>query len=148
MLYAAEHTNPDIILHLGDNVSDAQNLSRQLPNTIMYIVKGNCDYSDKGEIELLLTLDSKKVFMTHGHTYGVKSGLTMLIERARQLEADIVLYGHTHRAALNREHKLWLLNPGQMERHDKSLTASYGIVTIEDGSLECGIEVLPTNVNL
>ena len=148
MIYAAEQTAPDIILHLGDHISDAQRLSKQLPKTIIYIVKGNCDYDDKGKNELFLTLEGIKILMTHGHTYGVKSGLAMLIDRARQLDAGIVLYGHTHRAALHREYKLWLMNPGQMERHDSILSASYGIVNIENGSLECGIEMLPADADL
>jgi len=143
MRYAAGQTKPDAILHLGDHISDAQKLSRQLPKTKVYMVKGNCDFRGKEENELFLTLGGVKILMVHGHTYGVKSGLAALIERSRLLGADIALYGHTHRAALNQENGLWLMCPGQMERHDADLLASYGIVTIEDGNIVCGIEMLP-----
>ena len=143
MRYAARQTSPDAILHLGDHISDAQKLSRQLPNSVIYMVKGNCDFQTKGQDELFLIQGNVKILMTHGHTYGVKRGLADLIERARQLGADLALYGHTHRAALRQENGLWLMCPGQMERHDDGLMASYGVVAIEDGSFVCGIEMLP-----
>ena len=143
MRYAAGQTDSDAILHLGDHINDAQKLRQQLPKKTFYMVKGNCDFQNNGKNELFLILEGVKILMTHGHTYGVKRGLGDLIERARQLGADLTLYGHTHRAALRQENGLWLMCPGQMERHDNSLAASYGIVTIEDGSFECGIEMLP-----
>ena len=143
MQYAAGKTKPDVILHLGDHISDAQKLCQQLPGVVVYMVKGNCDFQANGKNELFLTLEGVKVFLTHGHTYGVKSGLTALTERALQLGADIALYGHTHRAAVRHECGLWLMCPGQMERHDNHLSASYGIVSIEAGSFNCGIEMLP-----
>ena len=145
MRYAVEQTNPDVILHLGDHIRDAQKLCRYFPNTVIYMVKGNCDSLYTAKTELFLTQGNVKILMTHGHTYGVKSGLAALSERAMQLGADIALYGHTHRAAMCVEHGLWLMCPGQMERHDGGLTASYGVVTIEDGRFECGIEMLPSS---
>ena len=143
MRYAADQTNPDAILHLGDHISDAQTLGQQLPNTVFYMVKGNCDPQAVGKDEMFLVIGEVKIFMTHGHRYGVKSGLAALIERARQLGAELVLYGHTHRASVRDERGLWLMCPGQMERHNNRLAASYGIVTIEGGRFECGIEMLP-----
>ena len=143
MRYAANQTNPDAILHLGDFISDAQTLRQEFLSTVFYMVKGNCDFHAAGKDELFLIIGDVRVFMTHGHRYGVKSGLAALIERSRQLGADLSLYGHTHRASVRDERGLWLMCPGQMERHDNSLAASYGIVTIEAGSFECGIEMLP-----
>ena len=143
MQYAAEKIKPDAIVHLGDHISDAQKLNQQLPDKVFYMVKGNCDFQANGKNELFLTLEGVKIFLTHGHTYGVKTGLAALIERARQLDADIALYGHTHRPNVRHERGLWLMCPGQMERHDSRHAASYGIVTIENGNFECGIEMLP-----
>ena len=144
MLCAAEHTSPDAIIHLGDHISDAMKLRAQLPDTTFYMVMGNCDYGAFGENEYFLTLESVKILITHGHMYGVKSGDAALIERARNLGADIVLFGHTHRAVVRNEFGIWFMCPGQMERHDRFFTASYGIVTIEGNSFECGVEKLHT----
>ena len=43
-----------------------------------------------------MQVGKNKLFVTHGHAYGVKSGLGRLAERAKTLGADVVLYGHTH----------------------------------------------------
>ena len=146
MLHAAEQTAPDAIVHLGDHINDAQKLRQLLPDTAFYMVTGNCDFSAGGEIDLFLTFENVKIFMTHGHMYSVKNGIAALIERARQLNADIALYGHTHHALLRNEYGIWLMCPGQMERHDRYVTSSYGIVNIEGGSFECGIEMFNQTV--
>ena len=143
MLFAAKQINPDAIIHLGDHISDARELQMRLPEMICYMVTGNCDSQSSGKSELFLPLEGTNIFLTHGHNYGVKRGLTALKDKARAMGADLALYGHTHRAALQNEHGLWLMCPGQMERHDNVQAASYGIVRIENGSFECGIEVVP-----
>ena len=143
MRYAVGQTSPDAILHLGDHISDAQNLSKQLPQAVIYMVRGNCDFQDFGKNELFLTLGGVKILMTHGHTYGVKSGLSALIDRSWQLGANLTVYGHTHRAGMRQENGMWFMCPGQLERHDNRLSASYGIVNINGGHFECGIEMLP-----
>ena len=142
MHYAAEQTNPDAIVHLGDHIGDAQKLRQRLPDTVFHMVAGNCDLY-AGENELFLTLEGVKILVTHGHKYGVKSGLGILLQRALSLEADLVLYGHTHQASVRHERGLWLMCPGQMERHDKFHSASYGIAIIAGGSIDCGIVALP-----
>ena len=86
----------DGVFFLGDGLRD---LSCCDINNL-YAVKGNCDYFSLGvgdyEDSLTLTLGNKKIFMTHGHRYGVKHGLDSLIYAAAENDADIVLFGHTH----------------------------------------------------
>ena len=142
MRQAVEKTGPDAVLHLGDHLSDAQALSQLLPDLSFYMVRGNCDFYGAGEDDLLLTLRSARVFMTHGHAYGVKRGIDAFIKHARALGVDVALYGHTHRALVRREYGLWIMCPGQMERNGKNSPASYGIVTIENGNVNCEIGAL------
>ena len=140
MQQAAEQTRPDAIMHLGDHIGDARELQRRLPDAVIYTVVGNCDFYTQGEDELLLTLAGKKIYMTHGHIFGVKSGLDSLVKQARRRNADIALFGHTHQALLQQTEGLWLMNPGHMkQQHDRNRAASYGIVTIEGGVIGCGI---------
>jgi putative phosphoesterase len=143
MIQVAEQEKPHAILHLGDHISDAYELQRLLPDTEFHMVKGNCDYSAHEESELLLSLGGVKVFMTHGHIYGVKHDLTALLEEARLKGADLALFGHTHLAMLRQEAGLYIMNPGQMQQHDSLCAASYGIVTIEGGAFKCDIMFLP-----
>ena len=144
MMYAAEKSKPDAIIHLGDHISDAHELQLLFPDTMYYMVKGNCDYG-AGESELLLEFGGVRLYMTHGHIHGVKRGLDELVNAARQKDAALALYGHTHKALIQQLPGLWLMNPGQMERHDSKRPASYGIITIENGSYNCRIEYLPFN---
>jgi len=88
----------------------------------------------------LLTFDGVKIYMTHGHTYGVKNGLHAFIDGARKKGADLALYGHTHQPMIRQTPGMWIMNPGQMERHDSGRAASYGIVTVADGKFDCEIE--------
>ena len=67
-------------------------------------VRGNCD-AEVDDMVLTfpvlikhrrMNLDGLKVFITHGHKYGAKSGYGCLAYRARELDADAVFFGHTH----------------------------------------------------
>lgn len=87
---------PDIIFHLGDMVSDAEDLSCLFPDITIHCVKGNNDFFSKALPDLLLSLDGVNYYLTHGHAFGVKSGIQRLVERGKRLGADFILFGHTH----------------------------------------------------
>ena len=91
---AAKMFEADLVIHLGDHASDAARLSREIEIPVEY-VRGNCDATGAPE-EKLLNLEGKKILITHGHRYHVKSGITELALRMRELDADAALYGHTH----------------------------------------------------
>ena len=139
MRIAVEETNPDAILHLGDHIDDAQKLNQEYPDAVFYMLRGNCDYSNIGKTEMFLTISGVKVFMAHGHTYGVKASLDNFVNEARRLEADVALYGHTHSASVQREFGMWFMCPGQLERNNRIHFASYGIVTIENAMVNCEV---------
>ena len=48
MRRAVEQEKPDQILHLGDVMRDAVELSRSYPNIPLELVPGNCDYAIRG----------------------------------------------------------------------------------------------------
>ena len=90
---------PDAILFLGDGLRDIE--SADVGNIPVYSVCGNCDsYYDAlfGDVadERLIVAGCKRILITHGHKYHVKSVLSVLLQRAKQKNADIVLFGHTH----------------------------------------------------
>ena len=45
MIRAVKREEPDMILHLGDCVVDADALRREFPHITMVNVPGNCDFS-------------------------------------------------------------------------------------------------------
>ncbi|WP_106060916.1 metallophosphoesterase [Clostridium vincentii] len=103
----------DVLIHLGDNSEDIKELTRDFTGDV-YGVSGNCDYSNAYPMEQVLNIMGKKIFLTHGHIYGVKENLNNIYYRANELNADIVLFGHTHENLLKREGEIVFMNPGSI----------------------------------
>lgn len=130
---AIEKEMPDAVLHLGDHKSDAEDLSYAFENIDFYYVPGNCDFSPEAPGCCTLTFDGVRIFMTHGHLFGVKSGLDRLIARGLQENANIVLFGHTHQQLLDQKDSLWVMNPGSFSR------CGYGLIETDNGSFRCSL---------
>lgn len=133
---AIENERPDAVLHLGDHLSDAEDLSFAYQEPDFYYVPGNCDYEPAVRQSLTLELGGVRIFMTHGHLFGVKSGTDVLLSMAKAQGAALALYGHTHVAALQTQSGVTLFNPGTAGRFGRS---SYGLVDIHGGSFSCRI---------
>ena len=128
----------DLIIHLGDGLSEAWRLSDENPELNFVYVRGNCDacdYIDEGVIEVA----EHKLFFTHGHNYYVRSGTDRLFERAKLLECTIALYGHTHISDVKCIDGVHIMNPGSVAAPRGGDGASYGIITINDGKVEMEI---------
>ena len=82
---------PDAIVHLGDFVSDTAGLEALAP---LFCVRGNCDF--RGPVTLTQTWEGAKIFLCHGHVYGVKQSLLQLSLAAREAGCCAALFGHTH----------------------------------------------------
>ena len=131
---AIEKESPDAVVHLGDHLSDAEDLSFAFQEPDFYYVPGNCDYAPTVPPSLTLEFDGVRVFLTHGHLFGVKSGLTRLALEARRVGAQLALFGHTHRALLEEQDGLWLMNPGACGAG----RSDFGeIITDEHGGFTC-----------
>ena len=100
----------DYIVHLGDGSADMKGVFSEFPQKT-YLCRGNCDFA-YGEEELVIQAEGRRIFCCHGHRYGVKSGISRLVARAKQLDCDITLYGHTHRAAAEEIEGVLCINPG------------------------------------
>ena len=90
---AIEKERPDAVLHLGDHLTDAEELSFACQEPDFYYVPGNCDYAPTVPQSLTLEFDDVRVFMTHGHIYGVKRDLTALAGAAKDAGAQLALFG-------------------------------------------------------
>lgn len=107
----------DYIVHLGDTSSDGNLLRKKFPGKTK-VLNGNCDCFYKlGEDEIVLELEGIKIFACHGHEYSVKSTLTQLAQRAKELNCKIALYGHTHESRDDVIDGVTLLNPGSGSRY-------------------------------
>lgn len=100
----------DMIFHLGDYQKDIL-LFKEFQDKI-YSVKGNCD---GGGIDQIVQVEDLKILLTHGDRYGVKNGLYNLFLKAKELDVNVVFYGHTHDANIVNEQGIYLINPGALK---------------------------------
>ncbi len=136
MVDAVAEAEPDHILFLGDGWREADELGFIFPHIPLVRVPGNCDYQPGEQPERLVELYGRRIFLCHGHTQGVKLGLSRFLDRARRFRADIALYGHTHRGYCAMEGDMWVMNPGSINPYERS---SYGIITIDGDKCTCRI---------
>ena len=120
----------EAVLFLGDVVTDIEKMPAKFPEKQFHFVRGNCDWRDDYPNTRCISLDGVTVFMAHGHTLGVKYGLTTLMSVARQNEAQICLYGHTHSPYNQYYNGLYVMNPGSLSEPRNSSRPSFGLIDI------------------
>ena len=137
MYDAAMLEKPDVIFHLGDHVSDAQELSYALDPIDFYEVRGNCDFGAQAPETILTELAGVRFFLTHGHLFGVKSGTQRLLLEAQRRGVPLALFGHTHQAFCEEIGGVTLFNPGCCGRFTSR--PSYGVIETDHGQFTCRI---------
>lgn len=128
----------EYVLFLGDGLDLMEKISLLYPTVGFISVKGNCDFCYP-EIPLSKTvmLGGVKIFMCHGHKLSVKSDYSAVISAASKENADIVLYGHTHRPSKGEcifpgGKTAVLFNPGSLGEPRGGSKYSYGILDITE----------------
>jgi len=127
---AVEALQPDLILHLGDHDYDTMVFADVFPHIPLRVVRGNCDYDSGHPVVADFVVEGKRIIMTHGHHYNVKQGLALLISMGQDAQADLLLFGHTHRAHYEQIGAMHVCNPG-------SARESCALVEILDGEIVC-----------
>ena len=137
MEQAVRLEQPDGVLHLGDCVRDAEALAHLgLP---LWNVPGNCDYRPDLPDILTPEFEGVRLFMTHGHLHSVKMQYMRILYAGLEAEANVVLFGHTHRPECFFERGMWVMNPGAC-----GYGGTYGVLSIQDGAPECRIRSVPS----
>ena len=125
--------NPDMIIHLGDFVRDAEDLRSVFTDIKIEYVAGNNDFYMNVLSEKIISIQNKKILLTHGHNYRIKHGLESIIIKGQQEEVDVVLFGHTHKAYENIENNILYFNPGSLTLpYEKP---SYGLIEIKNNKI-------------
>ena len=128
-------TRCSILLFLGDGLRDL-NVVRD--DVTVRAVRGNCDFFGADiPTERIEVFGTYRIFLTHGHRYGVKHSLESAVASAANADADVLLYGHTHvpECRYRSEDGLYVFNPGSIGR-PRSGKPTYGLMDIlPDGSV-------------
>lgn len=127
---AMEHLKDvELVIHAGDNYKDAKYIEEKY-NIKVVVVSGNCDVENTGDhIELIC---DRKIFITHGHKYGVKANIDGVFYAGKENNADIVIFGHSHIPFYAVEEGMVLLNPGSVSLPRGNSEKSCCILTIEE----------------
>lgn len=130
---AIQAHQPDQVIHLGDVMEDAEEVARAYPKLPFCMVPGNCDGWTSVPAKKEIILAGKRVLLGHGHQWRVKQTLDLALADARAVQADILLFGHTHKATYRTlEDGLLILNPGPSR-------STYGLIEIDQGRVDCCI---------
>lgn len=126
--------NCDAMIFCGDGLIDLAAILNISAESNLFVppviacVKGNNDLpifsiknTESGSLvnvnvpaEQILTVASHKIFITHGHCYGINGGINCLVSAAETKFADVVIFGHSHLAASTSGMVPLVLNPGSV----------------------------------
>lgn len=128
----------NMFIHLGD-VEGGEEYIHAAVDCEIHMVRGNNDFFSELPKEEELYIENYKIFLTHGHNYYVSLDTECIKEEGKARDADIVMFGHTHRPFLERQDGILLLNPGSLSypRQD-GRKGSYMLLEIEkNGGIQC-----------
>ncbi len=125
-----------VILHAGD-VGGAPILRELRRIAPVRAVRGNVDAADDPDLEpeIELTADGTTIHVSHGHELGSPTPATLL----SRYSADVLVYGHTHRALIQRTGSRLVVNPGAAGPTRFDIKPSVAILSIEKGDVRVEI---------
>jgi putative phosphoesterase len=127
----------ELILHAGDvgtdEVLDA--LETIAPVRAVY---GNTDEPGRPRLSAAIdiSVDGVRVHVSHGHEVGSPTPERLVA----RYDADVVVYGHTHRQLITRLGSQLVVNPGAAGARRFNLEPSVAVLTIAQG--RAGVELL------
>jgi len=126
----------DMIIHAGDVCADIEDLQFAYPRIAVAGVKGNNDFFVRDfPDERLFEVEGVKIFVTHGHLFGVKYSLDGLVKAAIERNANLCVFGHTHINCREELGGVALYNPGRASRGYGVLECQGGKFTLESKSI-------------
>ena len=133
-------TGVDLILHSGD-VGGSEILDELRLIAPVKAVFGNTDPEDHPELTEAITvaIDGIRVHVSHGHEVGSPTPAKLAV----RYDADVVVFGHTHRPLVSRLGNQLFVNPGAAGPKRFDITPSVARLTIGRGKAEVEIVDIP-----
>ena len=129
-------TGVELILHSGD-VGGSGILDELRLIAPVKAVYGNTDPTDEPGMaeEIVVAIDGVRVHVSHGHEVGSPTPDKL----AARYDADVVVFGHTHRPLVSRIGSQLFVNPGSAGPQRFKLSPSVARLTITRGKAEVEI---------
>lgn len=139
-------SKPDLIIHLGDFISDGIKIQDKYPDIEMIILRGNADKDNSFAQEKNIHIFDKSIYLTHGDQFNHGQGVTRsmpeseIVTYAIQHDIDIVLYGHVHTPILSFERGVFVMNPGSAAFDKKhGFNPTFGLIELYKNNIICKI---------
>jgi len=130
-----ELENIDYLIYAGDGLDKI--LASEIPEKFnLLAVPGNCDNIADYPKERIIDWGDVKIFLTHGKRYRIKWGLDNLYYKAQEVEADIVIFGHTHCRYAEKKNNILFFNPGSISQPRDNKEPSYGLLEIKNSEIK------------
>lgn len=107
------------------------------------IVRGNNDYFGRFENERIIPIGKHQIYVTHSHRFSYFLRSEQLVNRAKELNCDIVCFGHTHVSFLDRFDGVTLVNPGSLSHSRDGKPCSYAILDINEDDVQVELKFEP-----
>lgn len=121
----------DMFIHLGD-IEGGEAYLKGVTDCEKHMVRGNNDFFSEFPEEEEFYIGKYKVFITHGHTHLVSLNPKYIKKEGKERQADIVMFGHTHRPYLEQCEGITLLNPGSVSHpRQDSRKCSYMVLDMD-----------------
>ena len=123
----------ELILHAGD-IGSTDIIVELETIAPVHAVLGNTDSAalrPRASDEVVLELEGHRLVLVHGHRLGSPNAARL---RAAYPDADVIVYGHTHRQRVDEPDGCMIVNPGAAGAARFDLKPSVAILTLERGA--------------
>lgn len=122
----------DMFIHLGD-IEGGEEYINAVIDCEKHMVKGNNDFFSDIPREEEFDIGKYRVFISHGHPYYVSLDPEYIRKEGEERNADIVMFGHTHKPFFEQKEGVTVLNPGSLSYpRQEGRKGSYMIMTLDD----------------
>lgn len=124
--------NVDVMIHCGD--SELTSHHSELEG--FHVVKGNCDFAGDFPNDIITDVQSTRFLVTHGHLYNIKMTLQTLLYRAKEAEANVVCFGHSHILGVEIIDDILFINPGSILLPRSRREKTFALLEIQESEIE------------
>ncbi len=124
------------VFHMGD-IQGAEGLLQNAASEIgclAYIVRGNCDRNPDLKEANVIGFAGKRIALCHGHRFGGYGDPDMDSLRyfGEENNADVVLFGHTHKPFCEKFGEVLICNPGSISQPRGGSKKGYAVLVVDE----------------
>lgn len=128
----------DLLIHTGDYMDDGIKIATKYKLPIQ-AVRGNCDRNQSSDFEKVFQIENTKFFLTHGDKYNVKYSYQNVYYKGLEVNANIIIFGHTHLPLLEKTDDAIIINPGSISLPRGAYSSSVAVIELSEGNIAAGI---------